>query len=99
MFYRVGFHNKSYYLSDRENEPLGRENEPLGEVAFSLGFGIRSLRTNHKLDFALQIGQRDALDVGQRDALDDLDSENFGRLSIGVTMGEMWFARPKKNWN
>ena len=84
MFYRVGFHNKSYYLSDRENESLG-------EVAFSVGFGIRSLRTNHKLDFALQIGQRDALD--------DLDSENFGRLSIGVTMGEMWFARPKKNWN
>ena len=84
MFYRVGFHNKSYYLSDREKEPLG-------EIAFSLGFGIRSLRTNYKLDFALQIGQRDALD--------NLDSENFGRLSIGVTMGEMWFARPKKNWN
>ena len=83
MFYRVGFYKKYYYLSDLKNNPLG-------EVAFSMGFGIRSLRTHYKMDFALQLGERDALP--------GMDSEKFGRLSVGVTMGETWFSRPKKNW-
>lgn len=84
MFYRMGFNRKSYYLSDLKNSPLG-------EVSVSVGMGVRSLRTAYKLDIALQ--------YGQRDGLFEMGIETFGRLSIGVTTGEIWFARPKKNWN
>ncbi len=83
--YRVGFIFRQYYLSDLKNEPLS-------EMGITLGLGVRSLSFGYGLDLALQIGQRDT------GTLPGTKKETFFRFSIGARTGELWFARPKKNW-
>ena len=83
--YRMGFYRREYYLS-------GSRIGALSETAFSIGIGIRSVRFRHRLDLALQVGQRDSL-------LPDVSREDFYRVSIGITTAELWFARPKKEWD
>ena len=79
--YRMGFYRREYYLS-------GSRIGALSETAFSIGIGIRSVRFRHRLDLALQVGQRDS-------PLPDVSREDFYRVSIGVTTAELWFVRPK----
>lgn len=84
MFYRMGIISKEYYLSDLKNNPLR-------EISFTLGAGIRAIRTGFQIDAALQ--------VGRRDAKPDFPEESFVRLSLSLTTSELWFARPKKKWD
>ena len=83
--YRVGFIYRQYYLSDLKNKPLS-------EIGITLGLGVQSLRFGYGLDLAMQVGQRDT------DILPGTKKETFFRFSIGARTGELWFARPKKNW-
>ena len=83
--YRMGFYRRQYYLS-------GSQNDALSETALSIGIGIRSVRFRHRLDLSLQVGERDSL-------LPGVPREDFYRVSIGITTAELWFVRPKKEWD
>lgn len=85
LHYRMGFYYHEYYLS-------GLQNDLLTEFAVSAGFGYRSPKFGHRLDFAVQFGRRDGILTGAGE-------ENFFRASVGVTTAELWFVRPKKKWD
>ncbi len=84
-YYRMGFSYTNYYLS-------GLINMPLTEFGFSLGVGFQSQILGSRLDSAIKIGRRDGL-PGK------VQTEDFWRISVGVTTTELWFARPNKRWD
>ena len=83
--YRVGFHFTKYYISASDNGNLS-------EKGLSAGLGYIFNRTGQRLDIAFAIGDR--ADFGLQ-----LESEKFYRITVGFSTAELWFNRPKKQWD
>lgn len=83
--YRVGIYNKAYYISANQSAPIS-------EFGVSVGFGYTSRRFGHGVDLALTAGRRDS-------PLTGYETEDFYRLTVGLSSGELWFRRAKKEWD
>ncbi len=86
--YRVGIYNKSYYISPNQSAASS-------ELGVTVGFGYTSKRFGHGVDIALSAGRRDSPLTGYT----GYETENFYRLTVGLSSGELWFRRSKKDWD
>ncbi len=84
LFYRLGLKRESYYL-------YGSGNTPWIETGITLGLGLPYARS-HRVDLSVELGSREDLNSL-------LPKEDFLIFSLGITTGELWFARQKKEWD
>jgi hypothetical protein len=78
--YRMGFHYEQTYLQLRNNQ--------LTEYGLSVGIGMPLKRSAAMLHFSLEGGRRGTIS-------ENLIQENFLKLSIGFTLNDRWFVKPK----
>ncbi|NTW32725.1 MAG: hypothetical protein HGB12_08890 [Bacteroidetes bacterium] len=78
IHYRIGGRYNKTYLQLRNNQ--------LTEVAFSFGFGLPLKRSKTSINLGFEIGQRGT-------TKDNLIKENFGRLTLSLSIYEYWFFK------
>jgi len=78
--YRLGFHYEQTYLQLRNNQ--------LNEYGISIGFGLPVKRSAAMLHLSVEGGRRGTVSS-------NLIEENYLKLSIGFTLNDRWFIRPK----
>lgn len=78
--YRMGFHYGQTYLQLRNNK--------LMEYGLSIGLGLPIKRSAAMLHLAAEIGRRGT-------TTEHLIQENYLKLSVGFTLNDRWFIKPK----
>ncbi len=78
--YRMGFHYEQTYLQLRNNQ--------LNEYGVSIGLGLPIKRSAAMLHISAEAGKRGTV-------LNNLIQENYLKLSIGFTLNDRWFIKPK----
>ncbi len=78
--YRLGVHYGQTYLQLRNNQ--------LKEYGVSIGLGIPVKRSAAMLHLAAEVGKRGTVS-------NNLIEENYLKLSVGFTLNDRWFIKPK----
>jgi hypothetical protein len=78
--YRLGFHYEQTYLQLRNNQ--------LNEYGLSIGLGLPVKRSAATLHISGEVGKRGTISS-------NLIEENYLKLSIGFTLNDRWFIKPK----
>jgi hypothetical protein len=78
--YRFGFHYEQTYLQLHDNQ--------LNEYGLSIGFGLPVKRSAAMLHLSGEVGRRGTVSG-------NLIEENYLKLSIGFTLNDRWFIKPK----
>jgi hypothetical protein len=78
--YRLGFHYSQTYLQLR--------NSQLSEYGVTIGFGLPIKRVATTLQFSAEAGRRGTIS-------NSLIEENYIKLSVGFTLNDRWFVKPK----
>ncbi len=87
---RKGFWRRSVYRAGFrfDRTALRFNNEAIDDISFSLGTSIPFGRSRTNLNLAAQFGSRGTLDK-------NLVREQYVKLSLGITIGDTWFIKPK----
>lgn len=87
---RKGFWRRTVYRAGFrfDRTPLRFNNEAIDDISFSVGTSIPFGRSRTNLNMAAQFGSRGTLD-------NNLVRERYVKLSLGITIGDTWFVKPK----
>ncbi len=65
--------------------------QPVEGYFATVGLGYPIQQGQHRLDFAIELGQRGSLS-------ENSGTETILKFRAGLTLGESWFQRPKPTW-
>ncbi|MCF8302835.1 MAG: hypothetical protein K9I94_06120 [Bacteroidales bacterium] len=82
MRYRLGFRYYNSYLNLNDNQ--------INEFGISFGIGLPIRGSNTMVNLGAEVGKRGT-------TADNLIEENFIRLSLGLSIQELWFVKRKYN--